>query len=49
MEQGEVKTSRHFLLHYSDFARLRLKHLDSYIFGETVELAEIDISHFTVF
>lgn len=40
-----METSRHFLRNCPAFARLRLKHLDSYsTFGEPGEKAVIDIS-----
>ena len=34
MEEGEMETSRHILLHCPAFTRLRLKHLGSHIFVE---------------
>lgn len=44
MEEDVVETSRHFLLHCTEFARLRLKCLRNHTFKESGELSEIDIS-----
>lgn len=43
MDKVGVETARHFLLHFSAFAKLKFKHLGSYIFGEHFELAGIHI------
>ncbi len=49
MEEGEVETSRHFLLHCPAFARLRLKHLGNHTFGGPEDLAETDIGRLNKF
>lgn len=46
MEEGEGKSSRHFLLNFIVFARVSLKHLGGQIFGEPGEVAGINISRF---
>ena len=49
MAKDEVKTSQHYLLHYSVFPRLRLKHLGSLTFGERENMAKTDISSLNKF
>ena len=49
MEEGKLQRSMHFLRHCPDFARLRLKHLGNFTFGEPGDIAETGINRFNKF